>query len=327
MTNIRPSPAGDNTPDEAALPTALLLMGPTASGKTALACALHDRLPCRLISVDSAQVYRRMDIGTAKPSPAELARWPHRLIDIREPWESYSAADFRADALREMEQAHAERLLPVLVGGTMLYFRALRQGLSNMPAADPELRAALQARLRKEGSTALHRQLQTVDPEAAARIHPNDPQRLLRALEVYQLSGKPISHWQEKARQSLPAWNFRLALVAPAERAWLHARIEQRIEHMLATGLVSEVAALKADGRMHPDLPSMRSVGYRQVWQYLDGELEREEMRARLLYATRQLAKRQFTWLRRESPHWRFDPMQAGWLERAADTLAGALTG
>ena len=321
MSNIGPTGQHDNTPDEAGLRTALLLMGPTASGKTALACALHDALPCRLISVDSAQVYRGMDIGTAKPAAEALRRWPHRLIDIREPWEPYSAADFRSDALREMEQAHAEGRLPVLVGGTMLYFRALRQGLAPMPSADAALRRRLQTALENEGADALHRRLAQVDPQAAARIHPNDPQRLLRALEVYELTGQPISQWQQQAAAPPRGWRFRVAIVSPADRAWLHQRIEQRIEQMLAQGLVDEVARLKADPRMHLELPSMRAVGYRQVWQHLQGELDAREMQQRLLYATRQLAKRQWTWLRKESPEWVFDPLEAHWLADAIQRL------
>ncbi len=325
MSNIGPADQHDNTPDEAEPRTALLLMGPTASGKTALACALHDALPCRLISVDSAQVYRGMDIGTAKPSAEELQRWPHRLIDIREPWEPYSAADFRTDALREMAQAHAEGRLPVLVGGTMLYFRSLRQGLAPMPSADAALRQRLQAALENEGAQALHQRLATVDPQAAARIHPNDPQRLLRALEVYEATGQPISQWQRHAPSPPKGWRFRVAVVSPAERAWLHQRIEQRIDSMLAQGLVDEVTRLKADPRMHLELPSMRAVGYRQVWQHLQGELDAQEMRQRLLYATRQLAKRQWTWLRKESPDWVFDPMKKGWQKQALAGLSKTL--
>ena len=325
MSNIGPGTPIDNTPDEAEPRTALLLMGPTASGKTALACALHDALPCRLISVDSAQIYRGMDIGTAKPTAEELQRWPHRLIDIRDPWEPYSAADFRDDALREMEQAHTEGRLPVLVGGTMLYFRALRQGLAPMPSADAGLRRQLQAALEREGAAALHQRLAAVDPQAAARIHPNDPQRLLRALEVYELTGQPISQWQQQAADPPKGWRFRIAVVSPAERAWLHQRIEQRIEHMLAQGLVEEVARLKADPRMHLELPSMRAVGYRQVWQHLQGELDAREMQQRLLYATRQLAKRQWTWLRKETPDWQFDPMKKDWQKRALEALQASL--
>ncbi len=325
MSNIRPAPNRNNTPDEA-VPTALLLMGPTASGKTALACALHDALPCRLISVDSAQVYRGMDIGTAKPDREAQARWPHRLIDIRDPWESYSAADFRTDALREMRQARADGLLPVLVGGTMLYFRALRQGLAELPPADPKLRRRLQAQLAREGHAAMHRRLEQTDPEAAKRIHPNDPQRLLRALEVHALTGTPISHWQARQPPAASDWHFKVAVVLPSERTWLHQRIEQRIELMLQQGLVDEVVRLRTDRRIHGELPSMRSVGYRQVWDFLDGRVDADEMPRRLLYATRQLAKRQWTWLRRESPDWQFDPMQPGWLADAVARLREALT-
>ena len=281
-------------------------MGPTASGKTELAVALVERLPFEIISVDSAMVYRHMDIGTAKPDAAVLARAPHRLIDILDPAETYSAARFRADCLAEMEQIRARGRLPLLVGGTGLYFRALAEGLADLPGADPELRAELAERLAQDGSAGLHAELARVDPESAARIHPNDPQRLQRALEVYRLTGEPLSAWH--ARQAEVAVPLRRLVLAPP-REVLGARIEQRFDAMLAAGFVDEVGALRARGDLHPELPSMRAVGYRQAWQFLDGELDEAAFRERAIAATRQYAKRQLTWFRREpAAHW-VDPL------------------
>jgi tRNA dimethylallyltransferase len=282
-------------------------MGPTASGKTELAIALHDRLPVELISVDSAMVYRGMDIGTAKPSREELARAPHRLIDICEPSEIYSAARFRDDALRAMRAITAAGRIPLLVGGTMLYFRALQHGLSALPQSDRAIRADLEARLERDGLAALHRALAKVDPVAARRIHANDPQRTLRALEVWEITGRPLSELQQVAGQAMPYDAIKLVR-APAERAVLHARIERRFDAMLAAGFVDEVRALVARGDLQPDLPSMRSVGYRQAWQWLRGECGYEAMVERAKSATRQLAKRQMTWLRSEiGAHWLAD--------------------
>ena len=290
--------------EEQSLPPAILLMGPTASGKTDLAIELHDQLPVELISVDSAMVYRGMDIGTAKPSAEELARAPHRLIDICDPVESYSAARFREDALREMERITAAGRIPLLVGGTMLYFRALQYGLSELPPADPELRAHLDSELRRDGLAALHRRLAEVDPLAAQRIHPNDPQRTLRALEVWETSGRPLSELQAEAGEAMPYRAIKLVR-ASASRAELHQRINRRFLHMLEQGLVEEVERLVAPGGLRADMPSMRSVGYRQVWAWLRGEYSREEMVERGQAATRQLAKRQMTWLRSERDcHW-----------------------
>lgn len=273
-------------------------MGPTASGKTDLAVELARRLPCSIISVDSALVYREMDIGTAKPGPELLAEAPHRLIDILDPAESYSAARFRSDALREMEAIRAGGGIPLLVGGTMLYFRALAAGLSDLPAADPAVRARLEAELAAEGLAALHARLARVDPEAARRIHPNDPQRIQRALEVWELTGRPLSAlWAEHATAQSGVEAVPLAL-APARRAVLHERIEQRFHAMLAAGFEAEVERLRRRGDLHPGLPSMRSVGYRQVWSYLEGRIGHGEMVERGIAATRQLAKRQITWLR-----------------------------
>lgn len=290
------------------LPPAIFLMGPTAAGKTDLALALADALPCELISVDSALIYRGMDIGTAKPDRATLERYPHRLIDIRDPAESYSAAEFRADALAAMAEITARGRIPLLVGGTMLYFKALLEGLADMPGADPVVRAELEARAAVEGWEALHRELTEVDPESAARIHPNDPQRLTRALEVYRVSGLSMTaHRQHQAAQNsgldapgmahLPYTVAQFA-IAPTQRQVLHARIAQRFHLMLEQGFVEEVEALRLRGDLHAGLPSIRAVGYRQVWDYLEGRLDREGMAERGIIATRQLAKRQFTWLR-----------------------------
>ncbi len=283
-----------------ASPPAILLMGPTASGKTELAIALHQRLPVELVSVDSAMVYRGMDIGTAKPSRAELARAPHRLIDICDPAEAYSAAQFRNDALREMRQISAAGRIPLLVGGTMLYFRALQQGLSRLPSADAQIRDRLAHELATHGLRAVHARLRDLDPVAAARIHPNDPQRTLRALEVWEATGQPLSELQAGAGAGMPFRPIKL-LRQPASRAELHARIDQRFLSMLNAGLVEEVQGLVARGDLVPELPAMRSVGYRQVWAWLRGELDHQEMVRKGQAATRQLAKRQLTWLRREA--------------------------
>jgi len=279
-------------------PPAILLVGPTAAGKTDLAIALHERLGCELISVDSAMVYRGMDIGSAKPSAEELARAPHRLIDIRDPAEPYSAADFREDALREMAEITASGRVPLLVGGTMMYLKQLLHGVANLPSSDPAVRAELEAEAAAHGLAALHQALAQVDPASAARIHPNDPQRLMRALEVYRLSGRPLSElWAEQRPETFP-WRTLSIGLAPANRSVLHERIARRFDAMLAEGFIEEVATLKARGDLHPALPSMKSVGYRQVWAYLDGEHDRETLRQRGIVATRQLAKRQLTWMR-----------------------------
>ena len=281
---------------------ALLLMGPTATGKTELALALAERLPVALISVDSAMVYRGLDIGSAKPAPEVLARHPHDLVDIRDPAEPYSAADFRRDALAAMAAAREAGRVPLLVGGTMLYFNVLEQGIATMPAADASLRARLEARLAEEGADALHAELRRDDPTAAARIHPNNRQRLLRALEVQTASGRPISWWwQATASDGVVQQDFALTHVAlvPAERSVAHARIEQRFDGMLAAGLVDEVRRLKDRGDLEPTLPALRAVGYRQVWSHLAGVIDAAEMRRQTLVATRGLLRRQLTWLRR----------------------------
>ena len=292
-------------------PLAIALMGPTASGKTALALDWAQRLDPEVISVEAALVYRGLDIGAAKPDPATLARIPHRLVDVRDPHQTYSAADFASDALAAMQALAARGKVPLLAGGTMLYFHALLHGLSPMPAAEPALRAQLQSELDARGAAALHAELSHHDPVAAARIHVNDPQRLLRALEVFRLSGRPISDWQRAARaQPFPFRVLRLVL-APADRAVLHERIERRVDAMLAAGLLDEVRRLRADPRLHPDLPSMRAVGYRQAWRFLDDATTATGFRDEAIAATRQLAKRQLTWLRGE--------LDARWLDPAVD--------
>ncbi len=294
-------------------PVAICVMGPTASGKTDLALELVERLPCDIISVDSSQVYRGMDIGTAKPDAATRARAPHRLIDIRDPAEPYSAADFRRDALEEMHAIVAAGRIPLLVGGTMLYFRALRDGLAKLPAADPAVRERIRRQADAIGWGALYERLEQIDPLAAAVIHPNNPQRLTRALEVYELTGVALGkHWQAQKNGSLGSerFPFRLVNIAviPSDRALLHARIERRFEEMLDQGLVAEVQGLYGRQDLHRDLPSMRAVGYRQVWDYLAGDTDDSEMARRAIVATRQLAKRQLTWLRGWPDLNEFDP-------------------
>lgn len=286
-------------------PKVIFVMGPTASGKTDLAMRLCDRLPCELISVDSAMVYRGMDIGTAKPTPDELAAYPHRLVDILDPAEAYSAAQFREDALAQIAEIQQAGRVPVLVGGTMLYFNALQQGLARLPEADPELRARIEAEAAEKGWPAIHARLAELDPEGARRLKPNDAQRLQRALEVVQLTGKPISeHWREQADAELPFEVVPIAL-APVERSRLHQRIEQRFDLMLKAGFEDEVRGLWLRGDLHAGMPSIRCVGYRQMWSFFSGEYDRETMRYKGVVATRQLAKRQLTWLRGwQGVHW-----------------------
>ncbi|MDX1594306.1 MAG: tRNA (adenosine(37)-N6)-dimethylallyltransferase MiaA [Gammaproteobacteria bacterium] len=294
-------------------------MGPTASGKTDLALALHDALPCGIVSVDSALVYRGMDIGTAKPPPEVLARVPHRLVDILDPAEAYSAGRFREDALAAMAEIGARGRTPLLVGGTMLYFRALARGLAELPRADPALREALSEEAARRGWPSLHRELGEVDPEAAAAIHPNDAQRIQRALEVYRLAGVPMSRLRrDRGGPGLP-WRLIAIVVAPADRALLHARIAARFQAMLELGFLDEVRALRARGDLDLDRPSMRAVGYRQAWRHLDGAYDSETMIRRAVAATRQLAKRQLTWLRGEPG--------ATWFEATRPDLAGAVIG
>lgn len=299
-------------------PLAICIMGPTAAGKTDLAVELVRRLPCDIISVDSAMVYRGMDIGTAKPGPEILAEAPHRLIDILDPSAAYSTARFRMDALAAMAESVGRGRIPLLVGGTMLYFRALQRGLAELPAADPDLRQSLLEEAAAIGWAALHRRLARLDPESACRIHPNDPQRIQRALEVQALTGRPMSELLRAAGgpATLPYRLLKLVL-APADRELLRERIATRFMTMLELGLVEEVARLRARPELTPDLPALRAVGYRQVWSYLDGMLDWDEMRRQGIVASRQLAKRQMTWLRSESG--------CHWLGTHPDPLATAL--
>ncbi len=281
----------------------VLLLGPTATGKTDLATSLAEQLPCHLISMDATQVYRGLDIGSAKPSPALRAQHPHALVDIRDPAERYSAAEFLADADREAQKALAAEKLPVLVGGSMLYARAFRDGLARLPAASPAVRASIEDQAQQFGWEQLHARLAEVDPDAAARIHPRNSIRIQRALEVWQTSGKPISAWWAKdsgkpAAERLGADLVEFALM-PRDRAALHQRIETRFDAMLAAGFRDEVLALRRRGDLHDGLPAIRSVGYRQMWHHLARDYGTEVMRSKALAATRQLARRQLTWLRR----------------------------
>ncbi|HHW64844.1 MAG TPA: tRNA (adenosine(37)-N6)-dimethylallyltransferase MiaA [Rhodocyclaceae bacterium] len=286
------------------LPPALLLLGPTASGKTASALALAQAMPIEIISVDSALVYRDMDIGTAKPTPAERAACPHHLIDIVSPEDSYSAARFRADAIRLMGEICARGKIPLLAGGTMLYFKALHDGLSDLPAADAELRRAIDEDAAARGWPALHAELARLDPEAAARLEPGDAQRIQRALEIVRLTGRPLAEsYAKREDDALPCRLLPIAL-APSARSVLHARIAERFDAMLHAGFIDEVRQLRARYRLDPAMPSMRCVGYRQAWEYLDGNIGYDELRFRGIAATRQLAKRQLTWQRQFRETW-----------------------
>ncbi len=287
------------------------LLGPTAAGKTAVAVALAERVPVEIISVDSGMVYRGMDIGTAKPDAETLRKAPHHLLDIRDPAYPYSAAEFRADALRLIEEIHERGRYPLLVGGTMLYFRVLTQGMTVLPEADAALRQRLDVQAAEEGWPAMHRYLAEVDPQTASRLKPGDKQRIQRALEVYYLTGQPLSYWHTHGKTvndfpyQLHAW----ALI-PENRAWLHDAIAHRLDIMWQSGLVNEVTALWQRGDLHADLPAIRAVGYRQVWQYLEGQITEQDMRHQVLFATRQLAKRQLTWLRSFSGLSCWDPQR-----------------
>ena len=289
-------------------PPVIAIMGPTASGKTAYAAELCRELGTEIVSVDSALVYRRLNIGAAKPDAATLKIAPHRMIDIRDPHEIFSAADFAREAMPHLQELAGRGKVPLLVGGTGLYFRALIEGLSEMPAADADVRAGLRVRMAEEGLPALHARLQMLDPASAARIHPNDPQRILRALEIHQVSGKSRSDWQQKSER--PAFPFRLLsiVLAPKDRGELHRRIALRFDQMLADGFLDEVRGLMADPRLHPDLPAMRSVGYRQAWEHLLGRSDAKAFREQAIAATRQLAKRQLTWFRGSASSRWFDP-------------------
>ncbi|QPK64758.1 tRNA (adenosine(37)-N6)-dimethylallyltransferase MiaA [Methylomonas sp. LL1] len=299
-------------------PTAILLMGPTASGKTALSVALAQALNAEIISVDSALVYKGMDIGTAKPTLAERGGIPHHLIDILDPSESFSTGQFRSQALELMTDITRRGKLPLLVGGTMLYFSALTQGLANLPEADAEIRQRLDRELLELGKEALHARLARIDPQAAARIHVNDPQRIQRALEVFEISGRPLSSFFAADQQSEQPFAYRKLIVAPEQRSTLHAKIAERFESMLALGFLDEVRVLGARGDLDESLPAIRCVGYRQAWSYLNGEYDFDTMRDKAVAATRQLAKRQFTWLRKEENALHL-------ISEAADLLASAL--
>jgi tRNA dimethylallyltransferase len=280
-------------------PLVVCLMGPTCTGKTRAAVTLVERFPFEIVSVDSAMVYRGMDIGTAKPDAPTLARAPHRLIDIRDPGERYSAAEFRGDALDAIEEILAAGRTPLLVGGTGLYYRALLRGLSRLPSADPRLRAEIDAQAADVGWSAMHARLERLDPASAARIHTNDSQRIQRALEICELAGRPMSDLLAQRRDEEGAYRFVKIVLCPP-RPSIHKQIEERFRAMLDAGLIDEVMRLRARGDLTLELPSMRMVGYRQVWQCLDGEFPREELERRGIFATRQLAKRQITWFRTE---------------------------
>jgi len=293
----------------ASFPTAIFLMGPTASGKTDLAIKLAQQCQCEIISVDSALIYKGMDIGTAKPSAQEQALAPHLLVDIIDPKDSYSAGNFRDDALRLMGEIVARGNTPLLVGGTMLYYKALVEGLSPLPSANSAIRAAIELQVKETSWQALHDELRDIDPVSAERIHVNDPQRLARAIEIYRISGKSMTELTAVKSDPIP-FDIKQFAIAPAEKSVLHQRIEKRFDLMLAAGFEQEVQRLYQRGDLHLDLPSMRCVGYRQMWEYIEGKLDYEEMRFRGVVATRQLAKRQMTWLR----GWKQD---ITWLESA----------
>lgn len=307
-------------------PLAVAVMGPTASGKTAFAADWAERLGTAIVSVDSALVYRGLDIGSAKPDAETLRRAPHRLIDVREPHEPFSAADFARDALVEMQALASQGRVPILAGGTGLYFKALLEGLSELPESHAPTRAQLQRELEERGLAALHAEMAQIDPAAGARIHATDPQRTLRALEVFRLSGTPISVWQARGREGAGVFPFRVLklVLAPAERSVLHARIELRFQQMLQQGFLDEVRQLRADPRIHADLPAMRAVGYRQAWQHLEGASSEEAFFEQGVAATRHLAKRQLTWLRSQNDARWFDPLtQRALLDQAMRVFLG----
>ena len=305
--------------------TAILVMGPTATGKTDLAIRLCERFPCDVISVDSALVYRGMDIGTAKPDAETLERTPHRLIDIRDPEESYSAGEFIRDAYHEMDDILAAGRIPLLVGGTMMYFRALTEGIAELPAADQQVRQTIDVEADEAGWPAMHEQLQEVDPAIAARIQPNDKQRIQRALEVYRSSGTPLSEWQRASAPQRDDFRYLKIGLNIEPRSLLHARIAKRLERMIAAGFIDEMRALQQRPGLTADHPSMRSVGYRQFWQYLDGDHSLDEAGDRALFATRQLAKRQITWLRSENEIFLVNPLEAGTIDAISGFLAQSL--
>lgn len=309
------------------LPPAILLMGPTASGKTAAAMHLADTLPVELVSVDSAQVFRDMNIGTAKPDAATLARYPHHLIDLISPEEAYSAARFCEDALRVMAEITARGKIPLLVGGTMLYFKALRQGLAELPQADPAIRADIDRQAEVHGWPAIHAELAQHDPTTAARLQPNDSQRLQRALEIFRLTGQPMSALLADMQHTPPPYRFISVALVPSDRAVLHQRIADRFDAMLHEGLIEEVEQLRRNyPQLHADLPSMRCVGYRQTWEMLEGLLPNKELRERGIYATRQLAKRQLTWINNQD--WQatvLDCLAEGLAQKVGKAIEAAL--
>lgn len=307
------------------LAKAILLMGPTASGKTAVAMALAQRFPVELISVDSAQVFRDMNIGTAKPDAATLREFPHHLIDLISPEDAYSAARFRHDALEAMAKITARGKIPLLVGGTMLYFKALLEGLAELPKACPETRADIDAQANALGWPAVHAELAKVDPVTAARLHPTDAQRVQRALEIYRLSGRPMSELLDEGQKQAPTYDYLSLGLLPSERSVLHARIAERFDAMLAAGLEYEVSELRQNYQLTADLPSMRCVGYRQVWEAQDGTSPRSEMRDRGIYATRQLAKRQITWIGNTLKPEIFDCLSPGLLQQVEQRVAESL--
>lgn len=289
-------------------------MGPTAAGKTDAAIFLHERFGCDIISVDSALVYRQMDIGTAKPDEQTLIKAPHELVDIIEPWESYSAANFVDDAYKLMKKSRNNDKIPLLAGGTMMYYRSLQQGLSKLPVADVAIRAELEQTAKDIGWEGMHQRLTQIDPDSAKRINKNDPQRIGRALEVFAISGQTMTELHQLDKGNALDYEVLKIVIAP-ERALLHKRIEQRFEIMLKQGFIEEVEHLKLNKKINFDMPSMRCVGYRQVWQYLEGELNKEEMIFKGIVATRQLAKRQWTWLRKEENTIWLDSTKPGYLE------------
>ncbi|SAI65816.1 tRNA delta(2)-isopentenylpyrophosphate transferase [Bordetella ansorpii] len=307
----------------------LCLAGPTAAGKSAACLALAQRWPLEIVNVDSATIYRGMDVGTAKPSRQEQAQVPQHLLDIRDPTQSYSAAEFRTDALRLIADIRARGRLPLLAGGTMLYYKALRDGLDDLPQADPALRAELEAQAAARGWPALHAELALLDPPTAARLSPNDSQRIQRALEICRLSGRPMSELLSGLEKKPDAGGPRYHTISlePADRAGLHARIAMRFDAMLANGFLDEVRGLHARPELHPELPSMRCVGYRQLWGHLDGEVDLRTAREQGIAATRQLAKRQITWLRAQPERTIVECMSANSADRVVDAVAQLLPG
>jgi tRNA dimethylallyltransferase len=296
--------------DDSNLPPAIFLMGPTASGKSDLAIRLAEQLAGEIISVDSVLVYKGMDIGTAKPTMDERAGIPHHLMDILDPSNAYSTGNFRTAALQLMEDISRRGRIPILVGGTMLYFNALLKGLAHLPEANADIRKKLDEELATLGKQVLHERLKKVDPESAERIHPNDPQRIQRALEVYEISGKPISQFFREAQSQPMPYRPIKCIISSADRKLLHEKIAQRFKRMVDAGLIEEVRTLYQRGDLTPDLPAIRAVGYRQTWSYLQGEYDLEMMIEKGIIATRQLAKRQFTWLRRETDFMQFDAFE-----------------